>query len=323
MNTRSIVCRNRGWLGFGPQVGPEVAKRLRLGLGMVACLALAAPAHAQSSVTLYGVVDIYAGHASSALGSWTRMKSGGNADSRIGFRGTEDLGAGHTARFALESAVNPETGSGGANGMSFARQARVGVAGPWGALDLGRMYTPMFQAMAKAEPYVLNTVFSPMNLGAATFTVPAAATAQRAFAPRSNNMLRYQTPSSPDWHGELAYAFADDGATNRSGELYGGSLAWTRAPLYVAYAFQHVRAATAAKPEAVRTRHQSLSAKYSFSKSFHAFAIATHTTASNPALRNARLISAGATWNPSPQDSLTLSVAQRKAICATTPKSTP
>ena len=288
----------------------------RVGLGLAATLALSA--QAQSQVNLYGVVDVYAGHATGAGGSWTRMRSGGHADSRIGFRGREDLGGGHSARFALESAVNPETGS-GANGLGFARQARVGLAGPWGALDLGRMYTPMFQAMAKAEPYVLNTVFSPMNLGAATFTVPASPTAQRPFAPRSNSMVRYRTPSSPDWHGELAYAFADQGASHRSGEMHGGALAWTRAPLYVAYAFQQLRtaataaAAAAGSPRVVKTRYQSLSIQYRVNAAFHVFAIVTHTTASNPALRDARLLSTGVTWRPTPQGTFTASVAQRKA----------
>ena len=282
-------------------------------LGLLAALGLPAQAQAQTQVQLFGVVDLYAGHARSANSSWTRMKSGGNADSRIGFRGAEDLGQGMSARFVLESALNPETGSGGATGLSFARQARVGLAGRWGSLDLGRMYTPMFLAMSKVEPYVLNTVFSPMNLGAATFTVPAAATAQRAFTPRSNNMIRYRTPASPDAFAELAYAFGEVDAPNRSGELYGGAIGWTRAPFYVAYAFQQVRVTAAGATDSVTTRYQSLSTGYSVTPALQLFAIFTHTHASDPTLRDTRLMSAGFSWQLSPQGTLTASAARRQA----------
>ncbi|MDZ4357703.1 MAG: porin, partial [Variovorax sp.] len=135
-------------------------------------LALAAStlAFAQSTVTVYGTVDLYVAHARSGPASSTRLEDGGQTASRLGFRGTEDLGGGMGAHFTLESGFAPDTGNGTLPGpaMSFSRQSFVGFSAPWGQIDAGRMYTPMFYALFKADPYGLNSVFSPINLVAAT-----------------------------------------------------------------------------------------------------------------------------------------------------------
>lgn len=99
-------------------------------------------ASAQSSVTLYGVVDVALERVKGAT-SLTRLASGQQQGSRWGLRGTEDLGGGLKAGFLLESGFNADAGTSGQGGRLFGRQGYVEIAGGWGGLRLGRQYTPM------------------------------------------------------------------------------------------------------------------------------------------------------------------------------------
>lgn len=106
-------------------------------LGLISGLAAA-----QSSVTLYGVVDVAVERVKGAT-SLTRVTSGQQQGSRWGLRGTEDLGGGLKAMFLLESGFNADVGTLGQGGRLFGRQGYVGLGGGWGAVRLGRQYTPM------------------------------------------------------------------------------------------------------------------------------------------------------------------------------------
>lgn len=99
-------------------------------------------AAAQSSVTLYGVADVAVEHIKGATSS-TRMVSGQQQGSRWGLRGSENLGGGLKAVYQLESGFNIATGASGQGGLLFGRQAYVGLAGNFGAVRLGRQYSPM------------------------------------------------------------------------------------------------------------------------------------------------------------------------------------
>lgn len=106
---------------------------------------LTGAAHAQSNVTVYGIVDAaveYYDHADAAKNSVTRMPSlgGGMFPSRLGFRGTEDLGGGLKAIFVLENGLAIDSGALGQGGRLFGRQAFVGLAGDWGQVTFGRNY---------------------------------------------------------------------------------------------------------------------------------------------------------------------------------------
>lgn len=307
----------QGWGAENLGIHKTFAAMVVLAAGGAASL----PAHAQGQLTVFGTVDVYAGHGSQGPRSWTRLESGGNAESRLGFRGTEDLGGGVSARFMLEAGFNTDTGGDASGTLSFARQSWVALAGPAGSVQLGRTYTPMFQAMARADPFALNTVFSPMNMGASPFPAAAAtAPALRPFAARASNMLRYRTPAANGLFADAAYAFAESASGDqRSGEVYGGALGWDRGPLYAAYAFQGTRfsaAATAANPvpAPVITRYQALTAAYRASESVQVFAIVSHTGSSDDAIKSARVASAGAAWNVAPASRLLFSAAQRKTL---------
>lgn len=129
-------------------------------LTAAALMALPGLAAAQS-VTLYGVVDTgveYVNHIGTASDSVTRMPGlTGTVPSRWGLRGSEDLGQGIKAVFALESGFGPDTGVSNQGGRLFGRQAYVGLAGKWGQIALGRQYTMTFWANLEADMLGPNT----------------------------------------------------------------------------------------------------------------------------------------------------------------------
>lgn len=129
-------------------------------LAALSVLALAAGAAcAQSSVTLYGVIDTgveRVTNVGAGGNSLTRMpgQTGGMLPSRWGVRGTEDLGNGLKANFVLESGFSPDKGTNNTNqgGRLFGRSAWVGLSGNWGALSFGRQYTMYFWSLLDADP---------------------------------------------------------------------------------------------------------------------------------------------------------------------------
>jgi predicted porin len=128
--------------------GTTIAIAMAAGFG-------AAGAHAQSQVTVYGIVDVALAHMNNADAAGhgvTREPSlTGSLPSRIGFRGTEDLGGGLSAVFTLESGYNPDVGTLGQGGRLFGRQAWVGLRGTWGTLQLGRILNMTYLATMKSD----------------------------------------------------------------------------------------------------------------------------------------------------------------------------
>jgi len=117
--------------------------------------ALFQAAHAQSSVTVYGIADLgveYIDHLPAADGSVLRLRSGAKAGSRLGFRGSEDLGGGMRAFFTLESGIAIDTGELMQGGRVFGRLAYVGLAGGWGELSLGRHRNAIFDVAVPFDP---------------------------------------------------------------------------------------------------------------------------------------------------------------------------
>ncbi|MHB1373019.1 MAG: porin [Thauera sp.] len=122
---------------------------------------VSAPAFAQSNVTIYGVADAYMGFGSHGDNDFAGVESGGLSSSRLGFRGTEDLGNGLKAVFTLEQGFNISNGTGVGNAS---RQAFVGLGGSFGTVSLGRQYAPgydfQYDVMASAPigpQFILST----------------------------------------------------------------------------------------------------------------------------------------------------------------------
>ncbi|MDO9237895.1 MAG: porin [Aquabacterium sp.] len=108
----------------------------------LAAIAASSAVFAQSSVTLYGVVDA---SVESVKGdkTVTRVTSGNLAGSRLGFKGTEDIGGGLKANFVLENGLNVDTGATGSSTRFFDRAAWLGLAGGFGEVRLGRQDSPI------------------------------------------------------------------------------------------------------------------------------------------------------------------------------------
>lgn len=118
-----------------------------LAFAALAQLGLAATAQAQSSVQLYGLVDMSAGQFQTAGAAKTwRAESGNMSTSFIGFKGSEDLGGGLKATFMIESFLRADSGDTGRfNGDVFwARAANVGLAGSFGTVTFGRVTNQFF-----------------------------------------------------------------------------------------------------------------------------------------------------------------------------------
>ena len=111
-------------------------------LALAALTAMSTAVWAQSSVTLFGIVDLAARQVKNgSAGSQKQLASGSNGTSRFGLRGVEDLGGGLFASFHLEAAVNPDTGTAQADKF-WGRRSTVSLRGRFGELRLGRDYTP-------------------------------------------------------------------------------------------------------------------------------------------------------------------------------------
>jgi predicted porin len=134
-----------------------VTRTLRSALPVLA-IALPAVALAQGTapagVTIYGVIDTgveYLTDVGPSGKSLTRMPTNtAYSPSRLGFRGSEDLGDGLRAVFTLESQIGLDTGTLLNGGRAWGRQAWVGLSGPWGTLSLGRQNTMLFWSLLDA-----------------------------------------------------------------------------------------------------------------------------------------------------------------------------
>jgi predicted porin len=141
----------------------------------LAVLATAGVASAQSSVTLFGIVDATLAYGHGSVSNLTQLTNSGYNKSRLGFRGTEDLGGGMSASFWLEAGLVNDDGQGAASnsnnqasgagaavagrqGLTFNRRSTVSLAGGWGEVRLGRDYTPQFWNLTLFDPFGANGV---------------------------------------------------------------------------------------------------------------------------------------------------------------------
>jgi len=125
------------------------------GFYLAATLLAAGHAHAQSAVTLYGIVDQsirFTNNANAQNGSNVVLTNGAVTNSRFGFKGEEDLGAGMKAIFRLENGFDPQTGQANQNGRLFGRYSYVGLASAYGTVKLGRQDTEGFNLFGEFDP---------------------------------------------------------------------------------------------------------------------------------------------------------------------------
>jgi predicted porin len=153
------------------------ASRAAAALGVSAIAFACQSAFAQSSVTLYGVADVsvrYLTNANANNDGKVFMTNGAITNSRIGLKGSEDLGGGLKAIFQLESGVELENGRYSDANRAFNRAAYVGLASQYGTLTLGRQKTPLFDMLADTyDPLTVGNYFEnawlPVALGAGLY----------------------------------------------------------------------------------------------------------------------------------------------------------
>lgn len=122
-------------------IGTTLENSMKKTLLALAAVAASSAAFAQSSLTLYGVADLSVERVKDTK-QYNRVSSSNYSSSRIGFKGTEDLGEGLKANFVLESGVNVDTGENGGKAVRFFdRAAWVGLTGGAGEVRVGRQDT--------------------------------------------------------------------------------------------------------------------------------------------------------------------------------------
>lgn len=113
-------------------------------------------AHAQSNITLYGVMDVGIEGLNNSLdnnsGVLVRQTSGSLAGARWGLRGVDDLGNGVKALFVVENGFGVNNGVPGQNGRLFGRQAYFGLTGQAGTVTVGRQQNLLFDVMIDYDP---------------------------------------------------------------------------------------------------------------------------------------------------------------------------
>jgi predicted porin len=204
--------------------------------------AFAGAASAQSSVTLFGVVDLSANDIKNGNTHTQSLQSNQLNSNRLGFRGIEDLGGGLKAGFWLEAGMNNENGqAGGSNGLAtpsngtsfFNRRSTVSLFSPLGELRLGRDYDPSFW----------NTVFDDVNgangLGEGLNLISSLGSGAITIA-RDNNTIGYFLP--PNLGGLYGQAMVAAGQSASIGgtpgeKYYGARLGWAAGPVDVNAAY--------------------------------------------------------------------------------------
>lgn len=204
--------------------------------------AFAGAASAQSSVTIYGLLDqgiaksnsgtsINPGAGDSFGNKWALQQG---AASRLGFRGVEDLGGGLSAFFDFQHRFNPDTGAQSADAFWQAKSV-VGLKGGFGTLTLGRDYVLAFWPAVNADPWGWDTVgqFGPR------YTLAGYATRDGSF--RNRNQVAYTTPSFGGFTATAAVA-PSEGNAGDFGRAYGLNAEYKGGPIYAALGYDRYQA---------------------------------------------------------------------------------
>lgn len=209
-------------------------------------LLAAGAASAQSSVTLYGVVDIGIGRfeasqlESASSTSTTEVASNLMTTSFIGFKGVEDLGNGLKGTFMLESFLRPDVGDDGRSGADsfWARNANLGLAGDFGSVTVGRQDNLLFLSSLAFNPFGGSFGVSP--------------TIRQTFGARGlvygdsgwSNAIKYATPNLNGFTAAVQYQFDED-TSSGSGNSWAGNLTYLAGPFGITATYQNFKSVAA------------------------------------------------------------------------------
>ncbi|AYQ44494.1 MULTISPECIES: porin [Burkholderia] len=203
-------------------------KKFALSALSLSLLGVAGVAHAQSNVTLYGVIDtsITYVHGNGGTGNnlW-QMGTGNLSGSRWGMKGSEDLGGGLKTVFQLESGFNSGTGRLGQGGRMFGRQAFVGLqSSQYGTVTLGRQYDPVVDLVqgVTGDNYFGGIFATPGDVDNNDNSL------------RVNNTVKYTSPVLAGLQVEAMYGFGGVAGSTGSGLTYAIAAAYNNGPLGIA-----------------------------------------------------------------------------------------
>ena len=211
----------------------------------LAVLAASGAAMAQSSVTLYGVVDAFLGSNKLEVNGvgqrQTIADTSGVNGSRWGLKGSEDLGDGLQAIFQLESGFSLDSGASGQGGLLFGRQAFVGLKGGFGTVSLGRQYSA-YDALHSASTHN----YDAFTFNAATGTaggrgIGVSANGLSEYTGRVNNSIAYQSPNFSGFSGAVVYGFGENknaAAGQDATDSASLNIKYVSGPFLVGYAYQ-------------------------------------------------------------------------------------
>lgn len=197
----------------------RIAVLLGLLLGSIGTVA-----HAQSSVTLYGTLDIGMLYTSRTLdpasgrnaGRQFSLTTGGMSPSVVGLRGAEDLGSGMKAIFDLESGIDLSNGGfADSNGNFFGRQAWVGLSSDLGTVKAGLQFSPFALALIGSDPRNVSFFGSgvPIYIGSVFVT-----------GIFNSNAISYTSPTVAGLQGSAMLALGGVAGDFQAGRQYSASL---------------------------------------------------------------------------------------------------
>ena len=215
----------------------------------LAVLAASGAAMAQSSVTLFGIVDAGVGRVSAGGTSVTGVTNSGLASSRLGFRGEEDLGGGLKAGFWLEGGISNDEGTGEGGGAAgpgfeFKRRSTISLMGGFGEVRLGRELTVGYVNSTAADVFGDNGVGA--SIGKSHFA--------GVIETRKGNGISYILPSNlGGLYGQVQYVFGEQPSNatyKKAGDYLGARLGYRNGPLDTAVGFAKGRGASSAADDA-------------------------------------------------------------------------
>lgn len=186
--------------------------------------AFAGIASAQTNVTIYGIVDAgFVREFGDGAANTTKLTSGIRNGSRLGFKGSEDLGGGLSANFQLENGFNIDKGTFGQDGQLFGRQAWVGLSSKsFGAVNFGRQYAPFFISLDSIDPFGTGLAGASYNL--------------MGTAVRVDNSVQYSTPNLGGFTADVMYGLGEQAGNNSAGRTLGVGLNYANGPVAVTLA---------------------------------------------------------------------------------------
>jgi len=204
--------------------------------------ATAAPALAQTNVTVSGLIDNYVGSMRNAGDARSRsvVNSGGMTTSWIGFKGSEDLGGGLKANFLLTSFLQTDNGVQGRfpGDTLFSRDAVVGLSGGFGSISFGRELAPHFLPTILFNPFGDSYTFAPLILHADVPVFNASGWSNSVAGDTGwSNSVRYTTPDFGGLKANLHYQFGEQAGNNGLNNI-GANALYFNGPLALT-AFYH------------------------------------------------------------------------------------